>query len=246
MQETMSRFQPMNLGDILNTTFNLYRENFPLFAGICAVIVIPQAILVSAISGSHNAGLGLLGFLISIAVSFLVTGALAQAVSARYLGRPMSISQAYEALGAGTVLTLVGVAFLSAILIGIGFILIVIPGVYIAVRFTLAPQAAVLERQGVTDSLRRSWNLVEGNWWRVFGIVAAVYVLVGLLELLASGLVGAVVGNVLGTGLSIVVVGVLIQPIQAIALTLLYYDLRIRKEGGKTPGTSEPSSRWGS
>jgi hypothetical protein len=245
MQETMSRFQPMNLGDILNTTFNLYRDNFALFAGICAVIVIPQAILLSALAASHSLLFALLTALVSLAVPFLLTGALAQAVSARYLGRSMTIAQAYEALGSGTILTLVGVSFLGAILVIIGFIVFIIPGIYIAVRFTVAAQAAVLERQGVTDSLRRSWSLVDGNWWRVFGIVIVVTILVGLLEALVGRVVGTVAGDVLGTGLSTAVVGILIQPIQAIALTLLYYDLRIRKEGGTVPGGSEPSSRWG-
>jgi hypothetical protein len=245
MQETMSRFQPMNLGDILNTTFNMYRENFTLFAGICAVIVVPQAILVSAFAISHSTIFVILAALLSLAVPFLLTGALAQAVSARYLGRPMTISQAYEALGVGTILTLVGVAFLSAILILIGLILFIIPGIYIAVRFIVASQAAVLERQGVTDSLRRSWNLVEGNWWRVFGIVIVVAILVSVLEALVGRVVSAAAGDVLGSGLSTLVVGVFIQPIQAIALTLLYYDLRIRKEGGTSTVSSEPSSRWG-
>jgi len=246
MQDTIARFRPMDLGDILNTTFNMYRENFGLFAGICAVIVIPQAILLAAFAASHSALFVLLGALISLAVPFLLTGALAQAVSARYLGRPMTIAQAYEALGTGTILTLIGVSFLGAILVLIGLILIIIPGIFIAVRFTVAAQAAVLERQSVTGSLRRSWQLVEGNWWRVFGIVIVVTILVGVLETIASRVVGAAAGDVLGTGLSTAVVGIFIQPIQAIALTLLYYDLRIRKEGGTTPGTSEPSSRWGS
>ena len=245
MQETIARFRPMNLGDILNTTFNMYQANFALFAGICAVIVIPQAVLLSALSLSHSGLLGALSILVSIAVSFLVTGAVAQALSARYLGKPMTVTQAYDLLGMRTVLTLVGVAFLSAILIFVGFIFIIVPGVYIAVRFTFASQAAVLERHSVTDSLRRSWSLVEGNWWRVFGIVAAVDLLVLFLEFLVSGLVGAIVGSALGTGLSVAVIGILLQPIQAMALTLLYYDLRIRKETGATPGTAQPSSRWG-
>jgi hypothetical protein len=245
MQETMSRFQPMNLGDILNTTFNLYRENFVLFAGICAVIVIPEAILVAAFALSKSILFALLAGLLSLAVPFLLTGALAQAVSARYLGRPMTIAEAYESLGTGTVLRLVGVSFLGALLVLVGVIFFIIPGIYIGVRFVVAAQATVLERQSVTDSLRRSWNLVEGNWWRVFGIVLVVAILVILLEALVSRLVGTVVGTALGTGLSTVVVGTVIQPIQSIALTLLYYDLRIRKEGGTAPRGSEPSSRWG-
>jgi hypothetical protein len=245
MQETMSRFQPMNLGDILNTTFNLYRENFVLFAGICAVIVIPEAILAAAFALSHSVLFALLAGLLALAVPFLLTGALAQAVSARYLGKPMTIAEAYESLGTGTVLTLVGVSFLGALLVIIGLIIFIIPGIYIGVRFTVSAQAAVLERQSVTNSLRRSWNLVEGNWWRVFGIVLVVAILVFLLETLVGRLVGAVVGAALGTGLSTVVVGIVIQPIQSIALTLLYYDLRIRKEGGNVPGGAETSSRWG-
>lgn len=245
MQETMSRLRPMNLGDILNTTFNLYRDNFSLFAGICAVIVVPQAILVALFAATHSLLFILLSALLSVAVPFLLTGALAEAVSARYLGRPMTIAGAYEALGTGTLLVLVGVSFLAGIMVLIGLILLIIPGIYLAVRFTVAAQAVVLERQGVTDSLRRSWNLVEGNWWRTFGIVLVVAILVSVLERIVGSIVGAAAGDVLGTGLSTAVVGILIQPIQAIALTLLYYDLRIRREGGGAAGDPEPSSRWG-
>src|SRR5579872_1781901 len=207
MQDTIARFRPMDLGDILNTTFNMYRDNFSLFAGICAVIVIPEAIVLAAFAASHSLLFGALGALISLAVPYLLTGALAQAVSARYLGRPMTIAQAYEALGTGTVLTLIGVSFLGALLVLIGLIFIIIPGIYIAVRFTVASQAAVLERQGVTDSLRRSWELVQGNWWRVFGIVLVVTILVGVLETLVGRIVSVSTGDVLGTGLSTAVVG---------------------------------------
>lgn len=245
MQETMSRFQPMDLGEILNTTFNLYRDNFTLFAGICAVIVVPEAILLSLFAVSHSTIFVLLAALVSLTVPFLLTGALAQAVSARYLGRPMTIAQAYQALGSGTILTLVAVSFLSGILVLIGLILVVIPGIYLAVRFTVASQAAVLEREGVTDSLRRSWRLVEGKWWHVFGIVVVVSILVGVLERLAGSLGSSIAGDVLGTGLSTAIVGILIQPIQAIALTLLFYDLRIRQEGGASTVNAQPSSRWG-
>lgn len=245
MQETMSRFQPMDLGEILNTTFNLYRDNFTLFAGICAVIVVPEAVLLSLFAVSHSTIFVLLAALVSLTVPFLLTGALAQAVSARYLGRPMTIAQAYQALGSGTILTLVAVSFLSGILVLIGLILVVIPGIYLAVRFTVASQAAVLEREGVTDSLRRSWRLVEGKWWHVFGIVVVVSILVGVLERLAGSLGSSIAGDVLGTGLSTAIVGILIQPIQAIALTLLFYDLRIRQEGGASTVNAQPSSRWG-
>ncbi|HEX6508152.1 MAG TPA: glycerophosphoryl diester phosphodiesterase membrane domain-containing protein [Chloroflexota bacterium] len=238
MQETLSRFRPMDLGDILNTTFNLYRDNFMLFAGIVAVIVVPQAILEALLAISHSTLFVLLLALVSVAAPFLEVGALAEAVAARYLGRSITIREAFESIGWPTFLVLVGASLLAGICVLVGLVLLVIPGIYIGVRLTLVAQAAVLERRGVTDSLARSWNLVEGNWWRVFGIVLVVSILVAVLETLVSRIVGVAAGDIVGNGLGTAIVGIVFQPIQAIALTLLYFDLRIRKEGTVESGGS--------
>jgi hypothetical protein len=156
---------------------------------------------------------------------------MAEAVSARYLGQPMTISGAYEALGSNTLMVLIGASLLAAVATAIGFVLLIIPGIYIGVRLAFVSQAVVLERRGATDSLSRSWNLVAGNWWRVFGIVLVVSILVSVLEAIVGNILGAGMNHALGSGIAAAIVGTLIQPIQGIALTLLYYDLRIRKEG---------------
>ena len=108
----------------------------------------------------------------------------------------------------------------------------------VSVRLLFAPQAIVLENMGGIDGLRRSWRLVRGSFWRVLGITLVISVLVAIIgqgpayviaiaaSLLPSPVLGLVVN---ATAQSLV--NVVVLPLQFAAFTLLYYDLRIRKEG---------------
>ncbi|WP_415840795.1 glycerophosphoryl diester phosphodiesterase membrane domain-containing protein, partial [Nocardiopsis rhodophaea] len=118
--------------------------------------------------------------------------------------------------------------------------------VWVWVRTSLAMPVAVLERLGPGQSLARSWRLTRGSWWRVFGI------------LLLSALVAALVSGILSTPFSLVgmvaaitapgaawvyvvggttsfvgtvIAGALTVPFVVGVTTLLYVDLRMRREG---------------
>lgn len=105
-------------------------------------------------------------------------------------------------------------------------------------RLIFGTQAIVLENLGGVDGLRRSWNLVRGSFWRVLAIT---FVLGLLVALIAQGpsFVISIGANLLpwpavGLALNLAaqsIIQILILPIEFAALTLLYYDLRIRKEG---------------
>ncbi|HEX9064085.1 MAG TPA: glycerophosphoryl diester phosphodiesterase membrane domain-containing protein [Streptosporangiaceae bacterium] len=148
----------------------------------------------------------------------------------------------------------------AAVLIGVvGGIALIIVSIWISVRLALAVPALVLEDTGVVTALKRSWELVRGSWWRIFGIslLAAIVVafIGGVLQFpfnILSSLAGGGSGltsifNNTGTTtasvaaptvLSIVIgsVGSIIaatvtRPISAGVTVLLYTDMRIRKEG---------------
>ena len=234
---TAPRVHPMGLGDILDTTFSLYRDNFVLFAGIAAVIVIAQAILRALVNAGTSGILNyLLGFAITFAFGALLTGALARAAAARYLGRPMTITEAFAGISGAVFTTLIVTSIIYGLVVGIGLVLLVIPGVYFFVRFIFVPQAVVLEGKSVGAAFGRSSQLVQGSWWRVFGIALVVYLIVAIIIGVVASIVvgGLVVGSVVGAAIAAVVVsailGILIEPVQYIAMTLLYFDLRIRKE----------------
>ncbi len=121
-------------------------------------------------------------------------------------------------------------------------LLLTVGGLFIYVRLLFATQAIVLEEQGPLDGLKRSWRLVGQSFWRTLGIILLVGVFAYIISLIIQLPVIALVTltgimlsnfvlyqtiNVLTTYLGMM----LILPLQFTIFTLLYYDLRIRKEG---------------
>jgi hypothetical protein len=129
--------------------------------------------------------------------------------------------------------------------------------VWISIRLTLAVPSVVLEGIGPVEALRRSWQLVQGSWWRVFGITllaGIVVAIIGFILQFPFGIVSSLIGGgggftMINTGSSTVataaptVLGVAIsaigsivaatctRPISAGVTVLLYTDMRIRREG---------------
>jgi membrane-anchored glycerophosphoryl diester phosphodiesterase (GDPDase) len=135
----------------------------------------------------------------------------------------------------------------------IGLVAALVAMAYVAVRLALSTPALVLEQLGVMRSLRRSWALTRGRFWRTLGVLFVASLIVGFVQqVLAFGfqIVGAALGvaftaTVDGQGgevgfiivvFAVTVVGSLLasllaQPFLAAVGALLYTDARIRKEG---------------
>ncbi|MFF4295285.1 hypothetical protein ACFY0N_16760 [Streptomyces vinaceus] len=160
-------------------------------------------------------------------------------------------------LGIGGVL-LVGVLIAPGIAlgnIGVGLLggCVALPLLlWLGIKFSLASPALMLEKSSVSTSLRRSSRLVQGSWWRIFGITA----LTGIITTIVAGIIvwpltaiGVAIGLVdagptaLETGavmngwapLILSAVGAVIaqtitMPIQSGVTVLLYVDQRIRRE----------------
>lgn len=118
---------------------------------------------------------------------------------------------------------------------------------YLWGKLTLVVPAFVLERIGVRAAVTRSWRLVRGAFWRTWGLRALVYLIVGIASAILTtifGFVGGVFGGStsifdaatppLGAAVARVVgegaVWMLVQPLVAAALTLIYVDRRMRAE----------------
>jgi uncharacterized membrane protein len=93
--------------------------------------------------------------------------------------------------------------------------------IYFGTKWLFAPQAIVIEKCGPIRALSRSSELVKNNWWRVFGIDM-------IFSLLANAVssVGGIVPVLGPLAATVVALAGMV-----IAETLLYYDLRLRKEG---------------
>jgi hypothetical protein len=113
----------------------------------------------------------------------------------------------------------------------LGFLAFILPGIWLAISWEFTAQAVVVEGRRGTDALRRSFTLVRGRWWRVFGII----VILSLLAQVASGIVSVpldAIARSVDSGAvytaSRIVGDTIAYSLTALAGTLLFFDLRAR------------------
>lgn len=141
--------------------------------------------------------------------------------------------------------SLLTAGFIVGVLTILGLILFIIPGVTVAVMFSLTVQVIMIERLGASRSLRRSRELVAGKWTKTFAVLLLVFLTTAVAYLVGDALIGSLGGLSEGTlhTLRWVITSVLtslVQPLHPIALTYLYYSLHIR-EKPITPATPLPT-----
>jgi hypothetical protein len=250
--------RPRDVGEIINACAGLYRTYFSVFAGISLAVVIPlDLITLGGFDGyfthglSHHAtatfggGTGVAYAIVNALVTGpLVTAGQVLAVMDAGAGQKPSAGRSLEAAGP-IFLRVTATVILIAICIGVGLLLLIIPGIYLYARFFVSPQAVVAEGLSPTEAMRRSGSLVEGMWWRVFGIS----LLLALLSALASGLFaipGIVLAEATNSG-PLYIAGQILADTVAVSFTalsgtLLYFDLRARKEASAAiPAGTTPS-----
>ena len=241
----------MTVGELLDRTFFLYRAHFGVFLGIAALPnLITLAFQLSRVAILPGPG-GFLFTLLWVPASLLVylvtlsvsQGATVIAVSQIQLGRDTTISEAFATIGP-RIGELSIITLGMSIVIALGFVLLIVPGIVLSMMWALTIPAAVLEGRGLGESLARSSELTKGHRWRIFLIYVVIIVLVYIASLLVQGplmvavtvLSGPLRGRLpVAAQVAIPVAGFVTQsvlgPIMTIALSLVYYDERVRKEG---------------
>ncbi len=239
----MYLLQPLSTGQLLDRIVELYRRNFLLFFSIALVAqggeifdLYQQTFLQSKESdGTDFLFLGI-STVLSIVFAAIAEAATTVAVSDMYLNRPTSITSSFRRVFpiSGR---LVRLSIGYGLMIVIGTILLVIPGIYWAITYSLGTAAMTIERLGFSDSLDRSRDLVEGNRWRVVLVSLLGFVLTSSIGYALKLAIGHYQGQATAAGLVLsleflknVVVSALGMPIALIGFTLIYYDARIRKE----------------
>jgi len=156
----------------------------------------------------------------------LVQGALALATADRLLGRTTSWQDLWAWLfkRVGTILSAI---IPAALLTGVGFFFLVVPGVLLSFFFALVPMVALFEGIGGTAALRRSYELVRSDWLRMLLVLLAFMVISWVTQLVA----GVFLRGVLGTSLLQDALTLLVLPVPVITSVLLYFDIRRKHEG---------------
>ena len=242
--------RPLSLGDLFDEVFDLYKRNFLLFVVISSILYLPYIWVIlthtSSAANSHSASsansagyIWLVAILLSMPMSFVLTGATTQAVSTCYIGRKPTIIAAYKSVFP-KLIPLTIASIITCILIFVGCVLCIIPGIYAAVFTSFVPQIIILENMSCINSIKRSYTLTSSHRGRVFVVmfltlfVGFVLRLVTTAPFLILESLGIVTKSLATQSLQVCVqalVASIVHPISLLAFVVLYYDVRVRKEG---------------
>jgi hypothetical protein len=168
-----------------------------------------------------------------------VLAACVKALSDAYLGQQPTTGGSLR-FGLRRLLPLLALEVVYIIGQLLGFVALIVTGIWLYGMWSVRVPALVIERTGPFRSLSRSYQLVKGRWWPAAGVLVVSYLMVAIIGSLIGAALAAIAlsssnPSVLLSAtisvLSAIVSGVLVQPFAAAVVTVLYYDLRIRKEG---------------
>ncbi|WP_353508763.1 hypothetical protein [Intrasporangium sp.] len=225
----------ISVGDVLNETFSIYGQNFGALIGGAIVVFVLVGIASGLLQNSGGLVLGTLALIVELVGRAIFVGFVVRLVEDVRDGRRDHTVGDLFSSASDAIVPLIGFGILFGIGVGIGFILLVIPGLFLLTMWSVGAPAIVVEKEGVIGAFGRSWNLVRGDGWRVFAVLLVVF-LIGL----AVSAVLLAIGNSIGNGASLVagiVAAVITAPIYAIAVSALFFDL-----GGGGQGASAQAS----
>lgn len=250
--------QPQGIGGVLDTAFQLYKESlpavWPLALLIAIISLLPSLYLVfvgiSAFDPQAIASGDLSIYrtifttvLISVVPSLWAAGALLFKQRSIGIGEPVSNGEAMR-VALIRLLPLIGATVLYGLAVGLGSLLLFVPGMILMLSLILFMALVLLENKGPIDAVVGSHRLVWGNWWRtcaVFTVTAilliVLFVAVSFVVLIVTPFAGMAASNSVVAGMVVqlvlnAAVNVLISPFTSAVLIALYWDLKLRKEGG--------------
>jgi|WetSurMetagenome_2_1015567.scaffolds.fasta_scaffold74583_3 hypothetical protein len=232
MAATPPRF---DMGRVIQRTFGTVGRNWVTFALLALPFsVIPQALLQIQIAGIRTgASTSMLGFggllsLIALVGGFILEAGLTYGSVLDLNGRRPSFGECLS-VGLRNILPLIGLGILMGLAVAAGFILFIVPGVLMALAWSVAVPSLVVERTGVFGAFSRSADLTRNHRGAIFILSVAFWIL--------SLVIGIVVGAVFaftGPEVNVAVLGVVRGAetlIGAAGIASIYYELRSIKEG---------------
>lgn len=193
--------------------------------------------------------------LFGLAVGSIIAGGVVDAAAAAHLGQPRTLG---ASLGVGMraaprifltgllaflavfvvqiFFSIVGAMIDNALVSFLVFLVYVFAVSYIEASWFIAPAVATIERHGPISSLRRSWQLATGFRWRIVGLGVLLFVLFIVLFVFMFVLLGLIASSSQAAGgiAFFIIFFAMVPawlPLFFGTMTVLYYDLRVRKEG---------------
>jgi hypothetical protein len=185
----------MTVGDILDRGIKLLLARLPTFYAINLIVLSPLLAVIVAIplmTGEADLGAAsgatLLSLLLILILQPIGTAAILQVVAGEFIDQRIGMGPAFAfALRRFGPLLLASIIY--GLLVGLGMVLCLVPGLIFLAWYIFVPQVVVVEGVSAGESLSRSKSLTEGYRWRIFGLIL-LFIVIGLIFQGAISLLG--------------------------------------------------------
>jgi hypothetical protein len=250
--------RPLAVGEVLDVAIKITFRNARTLMFLVLIVVAPAQVLIGAIDLSATQGIvtdvesdtvpigddisTLIGgftliVLLTVLSTTLSTGACFKAIVDAYLGARADWRTSLAVAGR-RLHSLIWISVLTYVLAGLALLALIAPGIWLYVSWAVAVPALLTEDVRGLKALGRSFRLVGGRWWPTFGIVLLGFILAGVVSAIVGGVVGALAfaadseaADFVISVLSGIASSAITTPFTAAFITVLYVDLRVRKEG---------------
>lgn len=225
--------RPLEFSSFLVESARIYRNNFVYFIAISLIPQLPGILM--SFGNIQDLRIILPILLLFSPLYVLSSAASVMGISQYYLAGQIDIGYCFRRAWYKILSLYIAFLVFGLVLIGAGFLTIILIGLplllYLFTVWFFFVECIMLDRKGPLDSLWQSRDLVSGSFWRIFGIGLGFTAIIILASVFAQILVSTLIPN--SHFLAIIflsVVSIVILPIGWIGRTLVYYDLRLRKE----------------
>ena len=228
----------LTVGGVIDEALSLYGQHFWVLVGTAAAVFVVAGVVQGVLNDDHGFVLRLVASIIGLIASTLFTGFVVTLVAdVRDGKRDFTVG---ELIGAAShaIVPLILNGIMYGIAVAIGLVLLIIPGLFLITIWAVVAPAIVAERRGPVEAFGRSYELVKGHGWTVFGAIVVAFLILILVAFFAA-LLGAAIGDLAGTIIFAVLANVLVAPFPALVASVLYFELGGTYEAS-APSTATP------
>lgn len=198
--EKLNLREERDFSEKLNATFTFIKQNFKSFFLVMLVLISPLTILQSFYASYVQSYIfentiniyREIGSIMTIygvmIVFYLLVHAWMQTIVFSYLklyldGKEQITIGNVASLAIKKYSKILGVTLLVGIIVGLATLLLVIPGIYLGIVFTLVPCIVFFEEDPAFEAISRSFKLINEKWWSTFGLLFVIVFIVGIMNL---------------------------------------------------------------
>lgn len=227
----MSQYlRELSFGEIVRACFEIYRHHFLTIFVIYFLPVFPLALMQNIAMQEEELAVFFFFLILGMVFISLAYAALAVTLSDVCLGNKPGFFRSYRYVFGSILGKLIATNLLQILAIFVGFILLIIPGIFITVWLVFVPIIVILENIWGRDALKRSKNLGKGFHMRTFGLFVVFFIIFFVIGAIVGGFMGIMNLDQMTFDIVILIMQTLLQPLILIMIILSYYDLRVRKE----------------